>query len=191
MAENNKIVVSQETRKIVVVERERVAAPIIQADRKTIAVDNENQANITAQVPNPGIIVIGSPPDTNISISHPITRIVDVVTAGPQGQKGDKGDKGDPGAIGSASGLEVDDYLIIKNAYTRFELSNSNNVALNISSSAATIVRIQDINQRSLFEISGSGVVQFATQSAAPSITENATPGKLWFTSTDFYVSLD
>jgi hypothetical protein len=191
MAENNKIVVSQETRKIVVVERERAAAPIIQADRKTIAVDNENQANITAQVPNPGIIVIGSPPDTNISISHPITRIVDVVTAGPQGQKGDKGDKGDPGAIGSADGLEVDDYLIIKNVHTRFELSNSNSVALNISSSAATVMRVQDINQRSLFEISGSGIIQFATQSAAPSSTENATPGKLWFTSTDFYVSLD
>jgi hypothetical protein len=191
MAENNQIVISQETRKIVVVERERVAGPIIQADRKTIAVDNENQANVTAQVPNPGIIVIGNTPDTNISISHPITRIVDVVTAGPQGPQGLKGDKGDPGAITSAAGLEIDDYLIIKNAYTRLELANSSSVALNISSSAATVMRVQDINQRDLFEISGSGVVQFATQSAAPSSTENATPGKLWFTSTDFYVSLD
>ena len=191
MAENNQIIVSQETRKIVVVERERVAGPIIQADRKTIAVDNENQANVTAQVPNPGIIVIGNTPDTNISISHPITRIVDVVTAGPQGPQGLKGDKGDPGAITSAAGLEIDDYLIIRNAYTRLELANSSSIALNISSSAATVMRVQDINQRNLFEISGSGVVQFATQSNAPSSAENATPGKLWFTSTDFYVSLD
>ena len=191
MAENNQIFVSQETRKIVVVEKERTTAPIIRHEKKTVAVDNENQANITAQVPNPGIIVIGSPPDTNITISHPVTRIVDVVTAGPQGPKGDKGDKGDPGAITSAAGLEIDDYLIIRNPYTQLELANSSSVALNISSSAETIVRVQDISQRSLFAISGSGVIQFATQSAAPSSTENATPGKLWFTNTDFYVSLD
>lgn len=191
MAENNQIFVSQETRKIVVVEKERTTAPIIRPEKKTVAVDNENQANITAQVPNPGIIVIGSPPDTNITISHPVTRIVDVVTAGPQGQKGDKGDKGEPGAIISAAGLEIDDYLIIKNPYTRLELANSSSVALNISSSAETIVRVQDISRRNLFAISGSGVIQFATQSAAPSSTENATPGKLWFTNTDFYVSLD
>ena len=191
MAENNQIFVSQETRKIVVVEKERTTAPIIRPEKKTVTVDNENQANITAQVPNPGIIVIGSPPDTNITISHPVTRIVDVVTAGPQGPKGDKGDKGDPGAITSAAGLEIDDYLIIRNPYTRLELANSSSVALNISSSAETIVRVQDISQRNLFAISGSGVIQFATQSAAPSGTENATPGKLWFTNTDFYVSLD
>ena len=79
----------------------------------------------------------------------------------------------------------------IRNPYTRLELANSSSVALNISSSAETIVRVQDISRRNLFAISGSGVIQFATQSAAPSSTENATPGKLWFTNTDFYVSLD
>jgi hypothetical protein len=130
-------------------------------------------------------IIVNTADETQIQVVNPVTNVVQVVTLGPQGPKGDVG------SIGSANGLEVDDYLIIRNPYTRLDLFNSNDIALNISSSAQTIVRVQDEAQRSLFAISGSGVIQFATQSAAPSSTENATPGKLWFTNTDFYVSLD
>ena len=130
-------------------------------------------------------IIVNTADETQIQVVNPVTNVVQVVTLGPQGPKGDVG------AIGSANGLEVDDYLIIRNPYTRLDLFNSNDIALNISSSAQTILRVQDESQRNLFAISGSGVIQFATQSTAPSSTENASPGKLWFTTTDFYVSLD
>lgn len=78
-------------------------------------------------------------------------------------------------------------FLIQSGTFTPFSVSNLGSTV--ISGSATDLFLIKNTNNQNILRVSQSGVVVFATQSAA--LSETAPNGGIYFTSTSFYVGLD
>ena len=76
------------------------------------------------------------------------------------------------------------DFFLVRNTTTTLKV----NAGIQVSSSAQTPLQVFDQNNNSILNISQSGVVLFATQSAPP--TGSAPNGAMWLTNTEFYVGL-
>lgn len=161
--------------------------------------------NVALEDVNRIITVVDDCSGTTVDVVQPLTTIIQVSDAGLQGPQGAKGEPGSTQPFSDIGGgvwftsasllvsssRTTGDLFLIKNGYTSVAVSSSQQVAVAISSSAQNIINVQNANQQTVFNISGSGTVTFATQANAPQVAEDATSGKLWFTNTDIYVSLD
>lgn len=92
--------------------------------------------------------------------------------------------------IGSSSFIstpayQTNDFFLVRNTTTTLKVVTD---GLQISSSAQTPLQVFDQNNNSILNISQSGVVVFATQSASP--TGTTANGAIWLTNTEFYVGL-
>ena len=160
--------------------------------------------NVTLEDVNRIITVVDDCSGMTVDVTQPLTTVVQISDAGLQGPQGPQGEAGASQPFSNLSGniwftsasilisssASTGDLFLIKNGYTTFKVSASQQVAVEISSSAGTILDIRN-TQQSIFNISGSGVVTFATQSTTPQPQDATSAGKLWFTNTDLYVSLE
>lgn len=161
--------------------------------------------NVNIEDVNRTITVVDDCSGMSVDVLQPITTIVQISDAGLQGPQGPQGEPGSTQPFSNIGGgiwftsvsillsssIDTGDLFVVKNGYTSVAVSSSQQVAVAISSSAQNIINVQNANQQTVFNLSGSGVMTFATQALAPQVSEDATPGKLWFTNTDVYVSLD
>lgn len=160
--------------------------------------------NVTLEDVNRIITVVDDCSGMTVDVTQPLTTIIQLSDAGLQGPQGPKGETGASQPFSNLSGniwftsasilisssADTGDLFLIKNGYTTFVVSSSQQLAVQISSSADTLLDIRN-TQQSVFNLSGSGVVTFAPQPAAPQQQDATTVGKLWFTNTDLYVSLE
>lgn len=204
ITDNNLVALEDINRTIIVVDnsdRNKLTVPVDNVyNLNIVSADNEivlqnNTTNVT--------IVDNSPGDTLVEITQPYSTIIEIANGGLQGPKGEKGEAGDnlPFApyggniwFTSASILitgsqESNDLFLVKGLYTQFVVSNSLDVGAVISSSANNAFVVYGAQAQPLFNISSSGVYQFATHSEEP--TPNLVGGLLWFTNTNLYVNLD
>lgn len=92
--------------------------------------------------------------------------------------------------IGSSSfvtnaSYQTNDFFLVRNSTTTLKVVTG---GMQISSSAQTPLQVFDQNNNSILNVSQSGVITFATQSAPP--TGSANNGAIWITNTEFYVGL-
>jgi hypothetical protein len=80
---------------------------------------------------------------------------------------------------------DVNNFFLIKNSTTSLNVSNG----VQITSSAAVPLQINNATSQSLLQVSQSGVITLATQSAA--LTGSTIVGSIYFTSASFYVGLE
>ena len=157
--------------------------------------------NVTLEDVNRIITVVDDCSGMTVDVTQPLTTIIQISDAGLQGPQGPVGDSQPfsnlsgniwftSASILVSSSATTGDLFLIKNGYTSFKVSASQQVGVEISSSADTILDIRN-TQQSIFNISGSGVVTFATQASTPQQQDATVSGRLWFTNTDLYVSLE
>jgi hypothetical protein len=79
----------------------------------------------------------------------------------------------------------VNNFFLIKNSTTSLNVSNG----VQVTSSAAVPLQINNATSQSLLQVSQSGVITLATQSVA--LTGSTIAGSIYFTSSSFYVSLE
>ena len=91
------------------------------------------------------------------------------------------------GSVTASVNLTNSIFLIQSGTFTPFSVSNLGSTV--ISGSATDLFLIKNTNNQNILRVSQSGVVVFATQSAA--LSETAPNGGIYFTSTSFYVGLD
>ena len=91
------------------------------------------------------------------------------------------------GSVTASVDLTNNIFLIQSGTFTPFSVSNLGSTV--ISGSATDLFLIKNTNNQNILRVSQSGVVVFATQSAA--LSETAPNGGIYFTSTSFYVGLD
>jgi hypothetical protein len=204
ITDNNLIALEDINRTIIVIDnsdKNKLTAPVDNVYNLNIVSDG-NEVILQNSVTNV-TVVDNSPGDTLVEVTQPYTTLIEIANSGLQGPKGDKGDVGNnlpfapyggniwftTSSILITGSETTDQIFLIKNPYTQLSVENSSVNGVVITSSAENILTVKNNLNQTLFNISGSGVYQFLTQSSAPS--GEATPGKIWFTSTDFYVSLD
>jgi hypothetical protein len=103
---------------------------------------------------------------------------------------GSQGITGSLFLIGSSSfvstpSYQTNDFFLVRNSTTTLKVVTG---GLQVSSSAQTPLQVFDQNNNSILNVSQSGVITFATQSAPP--TGSANNGAIWITNTEFYVGL-
>ena len=86
---------------------------------------------------------------------------------------------------GSNLTAEVSNFFLIKNSTTSLNVSNG----VQVTSSAAVPLQINNATSQSLLQVSQSGVITLATQSVA--LTGSTLAGSIYFTSASFYVGLE
>lgn len=91
------------------------------------------------------------------------------------------------GSVSASVSLTNNIFLIKSGSFTPFSISNIG--AVTVSGSASDLFIIKNANNTNIMLVSQSGVVVFATSSAA--LTGTAPNGGIFFTSTDFFVGLD
>ena len=79
----------------------------------------------------------------------------------------------------------INSFFLIKNNTTSLNVSNG----VQVTSSAAVPLQINNATSQSLLQVSQSGVITLATQSIA--LTGSTTAGSIYFTSASFYVGLE
>jgi hypothetical protein len=79
----------------------------------------------------------------------------------------------------------ISNFFLIKNTTTSLNVSNG----VQVTSSAAVPLQINNATSQSLLQVSQSGVVTLATQSVA--LTGSTLAGSIYFTSASFYVGLE
>ncbi len=158
---------------------------------------------VTLEDVNRIITVIDDCSGMAVEVTQPLTTIIQISDAGLQGPQGPPGQVGASEPFSNLSGNiwfttssilitgsdAVGQLFLIKNPYTTVSVENSAVQGVVVTSSAENILTLKNNNNQVLFNVSGSGVYQFLTQSNPP--TGEVDPGKLWFTSTDFYISLE
>jgi hypothetical protein len=80
---------------------------------------------------------------------------------------------------------DVNSFFLIKNSTTSLNVSNG----VQVTSSAAVPLQINNATSQSLLQVSQSGVITLATQSIA--LTGSIPAGSIYFTSASFYVGLE
>ena len=85
----------------------------------------------------------------------------------------------------STPSYQTNDFFLVRNTTTTLKLTTN---GLQVSSSAQTPLQVFDQNNNSILNVSQSGVITFATQSAPP--TGSTNNGAIWITNTEFYVGL-
>jgi hypothetical protein len=80
---------------------------------------------------------------------------------------------------------DVNSFFLIKNSTTSLNVSNG----VQVTSSAAVPLQINNATSQSLLQVSQSGVITLATQSVA--LTGSTIAGSIYFTSSSFYVGLE
>ena len=80
---------------------------------------------------------------------------------------------------------DVNSFFLIKNSTTSLNVSNG----VQVTSSAAVPLQINNAASQSLLQVSQSGVITLATQSVA--LTGSTIAGSIYFTSSSFYVGLE
>lgn len=80
---------------------------------------------------------------------------------------------------------DVNSFFLIKNNTTSLNVSNG----VQVTSSAAVPLQINNATSQSLLQVSQSGVITLATQSIA--LTGSTSAGSIYFTSASFYVGLE
>lgn len=204
ITDNNLVALEDINRTIIVVDNSdnnKLTAPVDNVyNLNILSEDNEvvlqnNTTNVT--------VIDNSPGDTLIEVTQPYTTIIEIVNGGLQGPKGDSGDVGNnlpfapyggniwftTASILITGSQQTNDLFLVKGAYTQFIISNSLDLGAVISSSANNTFTVFGQQAKPLFNISASGVYQFATQSTTPAANDLA--GLLWFTNTDLYINLD
>ena len=91
------------------------------------------------------------------------------------------------GSVTASVDLTNSIFLIQSGTFTPFSVSNLGLTV--ISGSASNLFLIKNINNQSILSVSQSGIVVFATQSVALTVT--APNGGIYFTTNNFYVGLD
>jgi len=91
------------------------------------------------------------------------------------------------GSVTASVNLTDNIFLIQSGTFTPFGVTNLGSTT--ISGSASNLFLIKNINNQSILSVSQSGIVVFATQSAALTVT--APNGGIYFTTNNFYVGLD
>jgi hypothetical protein len=91
------------------------------------------------------------------------------------------------GSVTASVNLTDSIFLIQSGTFTPFSVTNLGSTT--ISGSASNLFLIKNINNQSILSVSQSGIVVFATQSAA--LSETAPNGGIYFTTNNFYVGLD
>lgn len=91
------------------------------------------------------------------------------------------------GSVTASVNLTDSIFLIQSGTFTPFSVTDLGSTI--ISGSASNLFLIKNINNQSILSVSQSGIVVFATQSAALTVT--APNGGIYFTTNNFYVGLD
>lgn len=91
------------------------------------------------------------------------------------------------GSVTASVNLTDNIFLIQSGTFTPFSVTNLGSTV--ISGSASNLFLIKNINNQSILSVSQSGIVVFATQSVALTVT--APNGGIYFTTNNFYVGLD
>ena len=86
---------------------------------------------------------------------------------------------------GSNLTANISSFFLIKNNTTSLNVSNG----VQVTSSAAVPLQINNATSQSLLQVSQSGVITLATQSVA--LTGSTLAGSIYFTSASFYVGLE
>jgi hypothetical protein len=80
---------------------------------------------------------------------------------------------------------DVNSFFLIKNSTTSLNVSNG----VQVTSSAAVPLQINNATSQSLLQVSQSGIITLATQSVT--LTGSIPAGSIYFTSSSFYVGLE
>ena len=86
---------------------------------------------------------------------------------------------------GSNLTADISNFFLIKNSTTSLNVSSG----VQVTSSAAVPLQINNATSQSLLQVSQSGVITLATQSVA--LTGSTIAGSIYFTSSSFYVGLE
>jgi hypothetical protein len=160
-------------------------------------ITNDNQLHIISPVCN-----------TEVNVTNPITKIVQVTTPGPQGPQGPPGSIPNTSSFASTgSNIFIGDQIITGSIFVtgniNGNLTGTASYALNfptpfkiqtgsisaeVNNSSNNIFLIKNSNI-DIFSISNTGIIALSTQSQE--LTGSAPYGGIYFTSSSIYVGLD
>jgi hypothetical protein len=141
---------------------------------------------------------------TQVSVTQPLTSVVEIATLGPVGPQGPQGEQGPVGPAGQGIFTLVGDNLwattsslLITGSLTVSSSGTFTNIgpavfsgSINVlGDSSSNIFIIKNQNNYPVLTVSQSGVIILATQSTE--LTSAAPVGGMYFTSASFYVGLE